>query len=134
MRSRDVVDLLERFDLDVIYNFDRLEEGEPDTYTVRAAAEGFELRFDEKQRLEVIWCHVLDSDSFAPIDTDCIGVFIPDSMADAKRHAASTGHPVRISEGVGTSGFVRVDAPDKWVHYEFQDGELRMVTIMRPWE
>ena len=37
MRSRDVIDLLERFDLDVIYNFDRLEEGEPDTYTVITA-------------------------------------------------------------------------------------------------
>jgi hypothetical protein len=132
MKSRDAIKLLERLKLKVVYDFDRLEEGTPDTYSVSAPAEGFELQFDEGQVLETIWCYVRQRGSFVPIDVDCIGVYIPKSFEDARRHAEGSGLPFKAE--VGANAYVRIDDPKVWVHYEFHDGHLTLVTIMRPWE
>ena len=83
MKSDDVIDLLERFDMDVIYRFDRTHEGTPDEYSASAPAEGFELRFDEHQVLDTIFCYIQARGRFSPIDASCIGVPIPKSFAHA---------------------------------------------------
>ena len=134
LKSDDVVKLLERFGLEVIYRFDRLSEGTPDAYSVSAESEGFELRFDEHQTLETLWCYIRKRGSFSPIEPDCIGVFIPDSLAAARRHAKSGGHPSQEGGSESAKAYVRIDGPRASVHYEFDKGKLSLVTIMRPWE
>jgi hypothetical protein len=134
LTSNDVIDLLECFDLDVVYNFDRLHEGTSDSYSVSSHVEGFELRFDEHKILETIWCYITPRGDFQAIDADCIGVQIPDSLTDARRHAKGTGFPFKDDGEEGSSAYVRIDEPERWVHYEFHKGHLTLVTIMRPWD
>lgn len=134
LQSNDVIKLLERFAIDVIYRFDRLREGTSDTYSASSHDEGFELQFDEQQILETIWCYIRPRNRFRAIDPDCIGVYIPESFGGAKRHARSTGFPFKDEGEEGSSAYVRIDDPEMWVHYEFAEGQLRLVTIMRPWD
>ena len=133
MKSDDVIDLLERFDVDVIYDFDRLHEGTPDHYSAASMAEGFELRFDENQIVDTIWCYVRPRGHFSAIDATTIGVFIPASLSDARRHAAESEK--RFSESKPESGpqsWLRIERESLWIHYEFSGGTLSLVTLMTP--
>ena len=135
LKSDDIIGLLERFEMDVIYVFDRLHEGTPDQYSVSSHAEGFEMRFDEHQVLDTIWCYIRPRGRFAAIDPTTIGVFGPASHSDAKRHA--TQAEKKFSESApeaGSSSYVRVERESLWIHYEFSGGTLSLVTLMRPWE
>jgi hypothetical protein len=129
MKSDEIVDLLERFEMDVIYDFDRLREGTPDQYSASAPDEGFELRFDERQVLSTIWCYVRPRGNFARIDPETIGVFLPESWSDATRYATSTAS--KVSENVGA--WLRIERDQLWVHYEFAGDSLSLVALMSPW-
>ena len=85
--------------------------------------------------METIWCYIRPRGKFLPIDTAAIGVFIPDTFEDAKRHA--TGDGARVSEprpGPDAQAWLRVESDTLWVHYEFSGRALALVTLMRPWE
>ena len=134
MKSDDIIDFLERFKMEVIYDFDRLHEGTPDRYSASSLAEGFELRFDEHQIMDTIWCYIRPRRRFAAIDPTTIGVYIPASHSDAKRHA--TQNEKRFTESTpesSSSSYVRVERESLWIHYEFSGGALSLVTLMRPW-
>ncbi|MEX2607889.1 MAG: hypothetical protein WD708_11130 [Kiritimatiellia bacterium] len=49
LKSDDVIDILERDALDVVYAFDRLHENQPDEYWVSSRAEGIQMRFKPHQ-------------------------------------------------------------------------------------
>ena len=134
LKSSEVIDLLETSGMDVIYQFDRLNEGVSDSYSSASPAEGFEFRFDERQVLETIWCYIRQRDGFSKIDSNCIGTFIPSSLTEVKAHAVATGQ--RYSESLTGSAertWLRLEEAAMWTHYEFIDGELSLVTLMRPW-
>ena len=133
LKSDDVIGLLERFRMDVIYNFDRVREGRPDRYSASSPAEGFELRFDEHQIVDTIWCYVRPRGRFEAIDPTTIGVYIPASHLDARRHA--TESEKRFSESsLESPSYLRVERESLWIHYEFSGGALSLVTLMAPWE
>ena len=134
LKSDEVIDLLETFEVVVVYDFDRLHEGAADAYSARCLEEGFELRFDEHQVLETIWCHLHARDGHGAMDPASIGVFLPASQADAKRHAVESGE--RFTEpkpGSGAPAWLRVEREELWIHYEFANGALVQVTLMAPW-
>jgi hypothetical protein len=134
LKSDEVIDLLERFEMSVVYDFDRLREGTPDQYSSAARTEGFELRFDDRQVLETIWCYTRERNGFSTIDSICIGAFIPASLAEAKGHAIATGQVFsESSNGNGASSWIRFEGADMWTHFEFVDGNLSLITLMRPW-
>lgn len=60
-----LMELLEHHDMEVVYQFDRLHENTPDACSSAARSAGFELRFNERQSLETIWCHMKARDGFA---------------------------------------------------------------------
>jgi hypothetical protein len=129
MKSDEVIDLLECFDMDVVYRFDRLCEGTPDRYAAAARSEGVELQFDERQVLETIWCYIVGRDGFSPIDSSCIGVFIPSSITEAQNYAVSTEQ-----QFTKTDTWFRLECSEMWIHYEFIESKLSLITIMRPWQ
>lgn len=134
LKSDEVIDLLERFEMNVVYDFDRLREGTPDQYSSAALAEGFELRFDERQVLETIWCYTRERHGYSIIDSNCIGAFIPASLAEAKGQAIATGQGFSESpSGSGVTSWLRLEGANMWTHYEFVDDNLSLVTLMRPW-
>jgi hypothetical protein len=114
--------------MDVIYNFDRLHEGTPDQYSAAAPDEGFELGFDERQVLTTIWCYIRARNQFAPIEPEMVGVYSPETWADAKEYALSEN--ARHSENPGA--WLRIERDELWVHYEFSGDVLALVTLMSP--
>lgn len=134
LKSDEVIDLLERFEMNVVYDFDRLREGTSDHYSCAALAEGFELRFDERQVLETIWCYTRERHGYSIIDSNCIGAFIPATLAEAKGHAIATGQVFSESpSGSGVTSWLRLEGANMWTHYEFVADKLSLVTLMRPW-
>jgi len=129
LKSDEVLDLLECFDMDVIYHFDRLNEGTPDYYSSATHAEGFELRFDERQVLETIWCYVQEREGFSKIDLGYIGVPVLETFDEAKARATASGQ--RFSESA-SGAWLRLEDDEMWTHYEFTAGGLSLVTLMRP--
>lgn len=134
MKSDDVMDLLEGFDMRVIYQFDRNHENLADYYDASAKAQGFELRFDEHQILTTVFCYVQPSGDIAVVDDDFIGVPRYESFAIAKRYASSHGikftEPPPASELFET--WIRLEHPQRSDHYKFEDGRLARVSMFLP--
>ena len=133
LKDDAVIELLEHYDMEVIYQFDRLHENTADAYSSAAKSAGFELRFNEHQILETIWCYVKARDGFTPVDTSILGVPYYNSFKEASKAAEVSG--VRVSRPpAGSEAWIRLDEDCIWLHYEFVDGALSLVTLMLPWE
>jgi hypothetical protein len=138
LKEEEILQLLEDYQAgDVVYSFDRLREGSDDEYWAEAKSSGFALRFDQDQALDTVFCHVSPIDGFAPIDLACVGMPAFTTVEAAKNAAAdkgipqSAGHAEVAVLGLKTS-WVRHEHPSVWVHYEFRDGSLAMISLSRP--
>lgn len=135
LKDDAVVDLLETYDMDVIYDFDRLHENQPDRYNTSARSDGFEMRFDADQVLGTIWCYVTPRDRFEAIDPLRIGVPIYASPAEGRDAAEAAGWRYTQSpdDGASADGYIRIEHASQWHHYEYRGGVLTLITLMRPW-
>lgn len=132
LKSDPVIKLLESFDMEVIYDFDRLHENVPDRYSSSAETAGFELRFNEQQVLETVWCYVQPRHGFAAVDTSLVGVPCFSTFLEAQSYAKA--HGVKTSEAQDGAAWIRLDYPHAWHHYEFSSSQLALVTLMVPWD
>src|SRR5688572_4116105 len=122
LKDDPVIDLLEDLEVDVIYDFDRLHEGQPDKYWATAKEAGVQLGFDAAQALDVIFLHITPSDGFAPFsqrDSD-VTFFTTtaevQAFAETQRLQVSTGR----AEFLGvTRDWVRLRFATHSIHYEF---------------
>ena len=131
MKDDDVLELLELHDIKVKYEMDRLHENIPDSYTAQAKKLGFEMQFDENQRLKTIWCHIEPVHKFKAIDPERIGVPIHATLAEATRAAQDAGLPYKLPTSPDYQ-WIRIEDPGRSRHYEYKYGKLSMVTIMAP--
>lgn len=130
LKSDEVIELLEIFDLSVVYAFDRLHENTDDQYWVSAHQAGFELRFNARQVLDTIFLFVLPSGEFSAVDPSVAGVPFYASFGAAR--AAFVEKGIQSREGV-QQGWVKGDFGDYTVHYEFNvGGALALVTLAVP--
>lgn len=133
LKSDEVIDLLEGNALDVIYQFDRLHEGDADSYVVHAYDSGFEMRFDEQQILRTIWCHIQGKAPVSNIAGDVIGVPIFRSTEEARLASGTLGARFTFAENVkllGTSlNWAKLTFDDRSWHYQFDDAGLTLVTL-----
>lgn len=133
LKSDEMIDLLEDFDMEVIYEFDRIQEGSPDQYTAGCEETGLELHFDENQILTTIFIHLQNGD-------DCTAASLGDSDIQAFRSPIETRQfaeknliPFKQSRSdLSVSGlhWIRIDYPNHAIHYQFQEGMLTLVSIM----
>src|SRR5262245_26669545 len=134
LRDDDVIDVLDSLEMDVIYDFDRLHEGQPDQYWASAKEAGIQLNFNAAQTLDTIFLHIAPSGgfgAFSPIGSD-ISIFATVAAAEAFGDA----HGLQVSKGtadfLGVSrDWVRLGFVTHSVHYEFRGGGLALVTIQR---
>ena len=134
LKDDEVLDILESLDMHVIYEFDRLHEGQPDVYWTAAKQEGFQLRFDEAQRLGAIFLHITPSDGFGPISQqDCDIPFFA-----TKQEVESFDEAQLLQVTKGSAGFlgisrewVRLEFASHSIHYEYHAGNFALVTISR---
>lgn len=130
LKSDFVIEVLEHFDMDVVYDFDRLHENTADSYSSSAESAGFEFRFDERQILSVIWCYIRPRSGFSAINTDVIGAPCFHNFSEAKSHAMSAG--IKTSQSKGDSAWIRFEHDGLWIHYEYSDDKLALVTLTLP--
>jgi hypothetical protein len=121
LKSDEVIDFLERHDLPVQYHFDRLHEGESDSYTVESEELSLELRFDAEQRCITIFIR----DPAAALAQGLVS--FPDLQSPAAIEAYAKAKDLTLSRG---ASWLRCDGTARSIHYEFDDDELKMVTVM----
>lgn len=125
LKSDGVIEVLEHFGMPVVYEFDRLHEGTADLYWSDAKAKGFQLRFDEQQRLDTIFLYVMPRHGFSAVDLSNSDVEMHATLDDAHQRVKQTAHAVKVGDG-----YVKALFGDKWVHYEYRDGCLSLITLM----
>jgi hypothetical protein len=134
LKSDELIELLEDEDMEVIYQFDRIHEGGKDRYWTANRSAGYELHFDDKQRLKTIFCYLVATDTFRPIDPALIGVPIYRTFDEAKRNADAQGVSYvtpNVKKYPDMAGkYLRMDLPDYSVHYQFKKRRLDMITLM----
>ena len=128
LKSDCVIEMLEHFDMSVMYDFDRSHENTPDSYSSAAKGAGFEIRFNDYQILDVIWCYVEPRDGFSRVNRELIGASIPPNFAAAKSHAVKSS--VQLSESKDQASWLCLKYENLWIHYEFSSDQLTLVTFM----
>jgi uncharacterized protein YjhX (UPF0386 family) len=133
LKDDPMIRLLEEHDIEVIYRFDRQHENLPDEYTAAARNAGFELCFDESQRLKTIFCYVQSRDGFSVVDQSMVGATIFKSLAEAKATATRAGTTYEHKDEVQFLGrsmsWIRFEREGRQIHYEFSPTGLSMITL-----
>ena len=138
LKDDDVIEILEGYDIEVVYEFDRLHDNLPDVYWASVREAGFQLRFNEDQVLGTIFCYVVAKDGFSPIAPAIIGAPVYKTFDDAEQ--ACKSHGLRYSTSDATKApphrhwWLRVEAPEHWSHYQLENGLVALVTLSRPGE
>ena len=133
LKSNEIIEILELYDLDIVYDFDRLYEGSPDVFHVSAFGQGFELTFNEAQELETVFLYILPRDSYSSFPADAMPVTAYISTEEAKEEFKFSGvkyneSPKEIPEYPGLA-WIRGEFEGYTTHYQFNDRALEMVTI-----
>jgi hypothetical protein len=127
LKSDEVVDVLEHFELPVIYDFDRSNEGTDDVYWASAKQAGFELRFNARQVLDVIFLYPESQGEFQKVNQEFAGVPFYQSYGEAKE--AFLAQHRSIKEGANQS-WIKGEFSGFSAHYEFSLlGALVLVTL-----
>jgi hypothetical protein len=133
LKDDDVIDLLERHDMEVIYGFDRLHENSPDEYTSSAHDGGFELRFDDGQVLTTIFCYMEERDGFSPADPEVVGAQLFASAAEARAAGEKEGANCKHKSDVEFLGcrlsWVSFETGVHKMHYQYSENGLSMITL-----
>jgi hypothetical protein len=134
LKDDDVVDILESMEMQVIYDFDRLHEGQPDRYWAAAKKAGIQLRFDAAQTLDTIFLYILPNDDFAAFENKNCDVPIFETAAEVQ--AFSEAQRLHVLKGkadfLGTNrDWLRLEFGTYSVHYEFRKSNLALVTVSR---
>ena len=128
-----MLEILEHYGIDVVYDFDRTHENIEDCYWAAAKANGFQFRFDENQSLDVIFLYLVEREGFTPISRKEIDVPVFETFDEAEKECNSKNIPFIKSPGEpGTRDYkwwIKPSYGDYTVHYQYKDGAIRMITI-----
>lgn len=134
LKSDQVIELLEHYDVNVIYDFDRLHEGMQDVYWASFYEQGFQFRFDEEQTLDVIFLYMQERDGFLYIHDNEVDVDVYSSFVEAKEAFEENGieyitSPSDDPEHALYQRWIKSKNGEFTVHYEFIKSKLRMITL-----
>ena len=134
LKDDEVIDLLEDFEMPVIYDFDRLHEGQPDRYWAAAKQAGIQLRFDESQTLDVVFLYIVPDEGFAGYNLGDSDVPIFASVSEVQSFGET--RQLQIDKGRSelfgaTQDWIRLGFGPYFIHYAFHAGSLARVTVMR---
>jgi hypothetical protein len=134
LKDDEIIEILEGLNIDVIYEFDRLHENQPDIYWATSKPEGFQFRFDENQKLEVVFLRITSGDGYAAFSQrDCDIPFFA-----SKQEVEAFGEAQHLQVTKGSADFlgvyrdwVRLEFATHSINYTFQRGSLALVAISR---
>lgn len=132
LKSKQLIQLFEQYDVVVTYSYDRLEENLSDQYYGSIEELGLEFRFNEKQSLETIYFYVnRQGDSEFSIGNNAnFSEFT--CSDDIQRYADRCGIPTEVGS-VYLFGqnreWIKLIQQDYFIHYEFHDAVLKLITL-----
>jgi hypothetical protein len=134
LKSDQVIELLEHYDVDVIYDFDRLHEGTEDVYWASFYEQGFQFRFNKEQTLDVIFLYMQERDGFLYIHDNEVDVDVLSSFVEAKESFEEKGieyitSPSDDPDHVLYQRWIKSKSGGFSAHYEFIKSKLRMITL-----
>ncbi len=134
LKSETLIDLFELWDLEVVYSYDRLYENQPDQYDACWSEGGASFVFDESQILKTIFLFVQGDDDHSPCDLSDSDIPRFDRIDQATSFGRQSG--AQVSRGqVDILGklrdWVRLDWPNHSVHFQYQQDQLTVVTVLR---
>jgi hypothetical protein len=132
LKDDEVVEVLEAFDMSVIYDFDRLHENADDVYWSGSKDDGFLFRFDHNQVLNVVFLYVMPRSGYSPVNTRVLDVQIYDSLEQASLACVTKGIPHRQQDGLADNpdhAWIKLDFGNHTVHYEFLGRKLSLITL-----
>ena len=131
LKDPQIIEILESYEVDVVYDFDRLFENQPDLYWAHFYSEGLLFRFDARQHLDTIFIYLQPTDEFAAHSREELDIQLFASLEETRKFAESKGFEHTSSSGKeGIPEWVRVSHPTCYVHYQFGPEGLSLVTIM----
>lgn len=132
IKSDAIVDLLEAYDLEVTYAFDRTRENLPDEYWSKCIELGLEFCFNANQNLQSMFIHLTGTDGFTPANLTDSDIIYFKSKHSAESFAIENGIATRTGGGrfLGEErDWIMLEFHGYSVHYEFRRGLLALVTI-----
>jgi hypothetical protein len=141
LKDDRVIDILETYNMQVIYDFDRDHENIADIYWAHAWEAGFLLRFDENQKLRTVYLYVIADEGHEAVQRDIVDVAVYETFDDAERAFKASGNTYEQSSGE-PGDFLRsegiVSMHKLWIkvnrgrysaHYQFANGKISRVTL-----
>lgn len=131
LKSEFLFDLLETYDVQVIYEYDRTHENLPDEYHAEIPELGLQFVFDANQKLRTLFIKAVEITAFNPFEDDeRIPRFA--SKPEARQYAKNSG--VRTTEGESDfmgeqRDWIRFESATHSIHYEYVNSELKMITL-----
>ena len=132
LKGQSLVELLELWDCDVVYDYDRLHENTPDAYWAALHELGVHFKFDERQVVSTIFLYVRGDDNFSPFDLSSSDIEQFESIAAVETFAqhnklrSNTGTAEFLGE---TRDWIKLNLDGYSTHYEFRGGTLSLVTL-----
>jgi len=132
LKSEELVELFEDYDVDVIYSYDRLHEGMEDSYSGKIAELGLEFSFDENQILKTIFIFTQQTGDYSPANVDELNIQTFPSKANAIDFAKKNN--INYKEGNGNFmskelDWVKFMLGQNSIHYQYSNGILNQVTL-----
>jgi len=136
LKGNEHLEMLELRDVDVIYEYDRTHEGMEDVYWAACREEGFQFRFDENQKLDVVFLYIEESEDFTSIDRSIIDVDVFNTFLEAKDSFEKSGvayqnSPSEDPEDAWYQRWIKANHENYTAHYEFRDKILFRITLSK---
>jgi hypothetical protein len=125
LKSDEVIEVLEDFDMTVTYDFDRLHEGSEDLYWSESRSDGFQFRFDQAQVLDTVFLYAAEHSGFSPVNLSTTDVPSFASLEEARLEFERAGTAFKTGDG-----WIKALGSRHSVHHEFRGGVLALVTLM----
>lgn len=132
LKSKELVELFEAYDVEVIYMYDRLYEGMSDRYFGKIAELGLEFSFDENQILKTIFIFTQQSEVYSQTNIGEFSLHAFPTKVDAINFAK--GKYINYTEGnskfLGEElDWVKLNLGQYSIHYQYSSGALSQVTL-----
>lgn len=133
LKSDELCDLFETYDVQVVYAYDRNHEGLQDAYHAEIPDLGLQFVFDDNQLVRTLF--VKPAEAGAGYNPFAQGEDKPalfPTKADALRHAitTTTAYTEGVADFLGEGrDWIRLEYDTHSVHYEYTKERLRMITL-----
>jgi len=132
LKSDELIELFEHYEVDVIYSYDRLHEEMQDNYYGSINELGLQFSFDEHQILKTIFIYVNGDEEFEAANLSEFEISAYDDKLSVIKYAQENG--IECNDGKASflgenRAWAKLVFSNYSIHYEFREGILGLITL-----